>query len=133
MTVTMTKTEVEWKALQYGIPPQTICTTCGRVAYQAEHFDHTVTRLHLPEGLRLPAPGPVRTSAASPARRATAPRGPVIEWLTVLNVAEELGVSKMTVYRLVHSGELASHRIGRSFRIKRTALLDYIENTEVEV
>jgi excisionase family DNA binding protein len=30
--------------------------------------------------------------------------------------------SKMTVYRMVHSGELAALRVGRSFRIPRNAV-----------
>ena len=35
-------------------------------------------------------------------------------------------VSKMTVYRLVHSGELASVQVGRSFRIPERAVHDYL-------
>jgi excisionase family DNA binding protein len=40
-----------------------------------------------------------------------------IKFLTVAEVATVMRVSKMTVYRLVHSGELASVRVGRSFRV----------------
>ena len=39
-----------------------------------------------------------------------------LKFLTVAEVAAVMRVSKMTVYRLVHSGELASVRVGRSFR-----------------
>jgi excisionase family DNA binding protein len=44
---------------------------------------------------------------------------PVLEqkFLTVAEVATVLRVSKMTVYRLCHSGELEFIRVGRSFRI----------------
>jgi excisionase family DNA binding protein len=35
-------------------------------------------------------------------------------------------VSKMTVYRLVHSGELEAIRVGRSFRIPERALNRYL-------
>ena len=37
-----------------------------------------------------------------------------IRFLTVAEVAAVMRVSKMTVYRLVHSGELAAVRVGRS-------------------
>lgn len=36
---------------------------------------------------------------------------------TVEEVAARLRVSKMTVYRLIHDGELGHLRVGRSFRI----------------
>jgi excisionase family DNA binding protein len=35
-------------------------------------------------------------------------------------------VSKMTVYRLVHSGELTSVRVGRSYRVPERAVHDYL-------
>jgi len=35
-------------------------------------------------------------------------------------------VSKMTVYRLVHSGELPAVRFGRSFRVQRGAVEELI-------
>ena len=40
-----------------------------------------------------------------------------MKFLTVAEVAAVMRVSKMTVYRLVHSGELPSVRVGRSFRV----------------
>lgn len=46
--------------------------------------------------------------------------------MTVAEVAEAMRVSKMTVYRLVHSGEMGSVRIGRSYRIPESALEQYI-------
>jgi excisionase family DNA binding protein len=33
----------------------------------------------------------------------------------------------MTVYRLIHSGELASVRVGRSFRVPERAVHAYLE------
>jgi excisionase family DNA binding protein len=45
-----------------------------------------------------------------------------VRFLTVAEVAAMLRVSKMTVYRLVHSGELASVRVGRSFRVPEQAV-----------
>lgn len=43
-------------------------------------------------------------------------------FLTVAEVAESLRVSKMTVYRMVHSGELPAVRVGRSFRVPEAAV-----------
>ncbi len=39
------------------------------------------------------------------------------KFLTVAEVATVMRVSKMTVYRLVHNGELPAVRVGRSFRV----------------
>lgn len=47
-------------------------------------------------------------------------------YLTVEEVARELRVSKMTVYRLCHSGDLVNVRVGRGFRIRRSALAAYL-------
>ena len=49
-----------------------------------------------------------------------------IKFFTVAEVAAVMRVSKMTVYRLVHSGELASVRVGRSFRVPERAVHDYL-------
>lgn len=50
------------------------------------------------------------------------------KYLTVPEIAAELRVSKMTVYRLVNDRELPSIRIGRSVRVRRTDLDHYIAN-----
>jgi excisionase family DNA binding protein len=42
--------------------------------------------------------------------------------LTVPEVAAQLRVTKMTVYRLCHSGDLPHIRVGRGFRIFDRAL-----------
>ena len=47
-------------------------------------------------------------------------------YLTVLEVADVMRVSKMTVYRLLHSGELPGVRVGRSFRVPQDALDHYL-------
>jgi excisionase family DNA binding protein len=39
-------------------------------------------------------------------------------FVTVGEVADQLRVSNMTVYRLVQSGQLAAVRVGRSYRIR---------------
>jgi excisionase family DNA binding protein len=50
-----------------------------------------------------------------------------VQFLTVAEVAAIMRVSKMTVYRLVHSGELPAVRVGRSFRVPAKAVHDYLE------
>ena len=49
-----------------------------------------------------------------------------IRFLTVAEVAAIMRVSKMTVYRLVHSGELPSVRVGRSFRVPEKSVNEYL-------
>ncbi|GHG47062.1 hypothetical protein GCM10011331_07550 [Flavimobilis marinus] len=48
-------------------------------------------------------------------------------FLTVAEVADEMRVSRMTVYRLVHAGELPAIRVGKSFRVPDEALRQYLE------
>ena len=51
------------------------------------------------------------------------------KFLTVAEVAEMMRVSKMTVYRLVHSGELPAVRVGRSFRVHESAISAYLNSS----
>ncbi|MGC4934346.1 helix-turn-helix domain-containing protein [Gordonia sp. DT30] len=51
------------------------------------------------------------------------------QFLTVAEVASQMRVSKMTVYRLVHNGELPAVRVGRSFRVHAKAVHDYLETS----
>lgn len=44
------------------------------------------------------------------------------ELLTVAEVSALLRVSKMTIYRMVHAGEMTHVRVGRSFRIPAGAV-----------
>ncbi|OKL46924.1 DNA-binding protein [Boudabousia liubingyangii] len=41
---------------------------------------------------------------------------------TVAEIADLLRVSKMTVYRMIHDGELPAIRVGRSFRVPQTVV-----------
>jgi len=52
-----------------------------------------------------------------------------VRYLTVLEVADVMRVSKMTVYRLLHSGELPGVRVGRSFRVPQDALDAYLRSS----
>lgn len=55
------------------------------------------------------------------------------QFLTVAEVAALMRVSKMTVYRLVHNGELPAVRVGRSFRVHAKAVHDYLETSYFDV
>lgn len=46
----------------------------------------------------------------------------VPQFLTVAEVAAITRVSRMTVYRMVHSGELPAVRFGSSYRVPKSAL-----------
>jgi len=80
------------------------------------------------------------TSDSGPGRDGTVPPGPVrpdsnltdVRFLTVAEVAALMRVSKMTVYRLVHSGELAAVRVGRSFRVPEKAVHEYLREAFIE-
>ncbi|WP_456545751.1 MULTISPECIES: helix-turn-helix domain-containing protein [unclassified Blastococcus] len=79
----------------------------------------------VPAGLR-PQPG-----VAPAAQRPAVDRTP--RFLTVAEVAGIMRVSKMTVYRLVHGGELAAVRVGRSFRVPEPAVREYLAEARTDV
>lgn len=51
------------------------------------------------------------------------------KFLTVREVSTSLRVSRMTVYRLVHGGELAAVQVGRSYRVSESAVNAYLERS----
>ena len=53
--------------------------------------------------------------------------------LTVAEVAASMRVSTMTVYRLIRSGDLRAMRVGRSYRVRRSVVDDYLLSSSVEV
>lgn len=55
-----------------------------------------------------------------------------VRFLTVAEVAGLMRVSKMTVYRLVHGGDLPAVRVGRSFRVPEQAVHDYLRDAFIE-
>jgi excisionase family DNA binding protein len=86
--------------------------------------------LESPEGKPVPVMcGRFRCVMASSDRQ---PLNEVV-FLTVAEVASVMRVSKMTVYRLVHSGHLPAIRVGRSFRVPEQAVHDYLRESYVGV
>jgi excisionase family DNA binding protein len=47
--------------------------------------------------------------------------------VTVAEVARQLRVSNMTVYRLVKSGQLPAVRVGRGYRIREDDVRKYLD------
>ncbi len=52
-----------------------------------------------------------------------------IRFLKVTEVAELLRVSRMSVYRLIHAGELEAVRFGRNFRVPEHAVNAYLQQS----
>ncbi|MBP3222904.1 MAG: helix-turn-helix domain-containing protein [Actinomycetaceae bacterium] len=50
------------------------------------------------------------------------PAGERPQFYTVAEVADLIRVSRMTVYRMVHAGELPAIRVGGSYRVPASAL-----------
>ncbi|MGO3153128.1 MAG: helix-turn-helix domain-containing protein [Galactobacter sp.] len=53
-------------------------------------------------------------------------------FMTVAEVADVMRVSKMTVYRLVHSGELPAVQFGRSYRVPENAVEAYLGSAQID-
>ena len=53
-------------------------------------------------------------------------------FLTVLEVADQLRVSTMTVYRLIKSGELRAVRVGKSYRVREEDVDSYLARSYTE-
>ncbi len=56
-----------------------------------------------------------------------------VRFLTVAEVADIMRVSKMTVYRLVHAGELPAVRFGRSYRVPQSAVDELVQRPVADV
>lgn len=78
------------------------------------------------------AGSPQRPGDAQPTPSSTPASMADVRFLTVAEVATALRVSKMTVYRLVHSGDLPAVRVGRSFRVPEKAVQDYLQSSFFE-
>ena len=81
------------------------------------------------QGLQVPptpavagAAAPIATPAAAPAAAA----GPIADLLSPADAAKALGVSEADVMSIIESGELKAKKIGASYRIKKSALDEYL-------
>src|SRR4051812_28644646 len=87
-----------------------------------------------PMAATVARPVPAAHPAAMPLGRPMVPQQrAAVTFLTVAEVAAMMRVSKMTVYRLVHAGELAAVRVGRSFRVPERAVQDYLRDAYTDI
>lgn len=56
-----------------------------------------------------------------------------VKFLKVSEVAALLRVSKMSVYRLIHAGDLEAVRFGRNFRVPEQAVNAYLRDSFYDV
>ncbi|HRA74907.1 MAG TPA: helix-turn-helix domain-containing protein [Propionicimonas sp.] len=56
-----------------------------------------------------------------------------VRFLKVSEVASLLRVSKMSIYRLIHAGELEAVRFGRNFRVPERAVDAYLRDSFYDV
>lgn len=52
---------------------------------------------------------------------------------TVTEVAEMMRLSRMTVYRMIHAGELPAVRFGRSYRVPESAVEQILQTGTTDV
>ena len=60
-------------------------------------------------------------------------QGSAPQFFTVAEVADLTRVSRMTVYRMVHAGDLPAVRVGNSYRVPKSAvdqLLGQVDTSE---
>ena len=87
-----------------------------------------------PMATTMARPVPAQHPAAMPLGRPSVPQPrAAVTFLTVAEVASMMRVSKMTVYRLVHAGELSAVRVGRSFRVPERAVQDYLRDAYTDI
>lgn len=55
-----------------------------------------------------------------------------VRFLTVSEVARVMRVSKMTVYRMIHSSELPAVQFGRSYRVPESAVEEVLKGAQPE-
>ena len=58
-----------------------------------------------------------------------APSGP--RFLTASEAAEQLRVSKMTIYRLIRAGKIPAVQVGKSYRVRVLDLERYLDSSYV--
>ena len=55
------------------------------------------------------------------------PDGGDFELLTIAQVCQRLGMGKSWVYRRIHDGTIPSVKLGRTIKVRRSELEDYLE------
>jgi len=53
-----------------------------------------------------------------------------MEYMSLEDVADMLGVTYQLIYRLVRAGELPAIRLGKLYRVSKTDLMEYLESNK---
>ena len=120
-----------------SLPHRSPAPTLARpVAYGQRPYSRPAVPARMPAARPAPAGARLQPSVnpmgQRPVTERPAPRA-AVSFLTVAEVAAIMRVSKMTVYRLVHGGELAAVRVGRSFRVPEPAVRAYLSEARTDV
>lgn len=51
--------------------------------------------------------------------------------ITINDVAQILGVGRLSVTKLIKDGKIPSKKIGRLYRIRKQAVLDYLSENDI--
>ena len=54
------------------------------------------------------------------------------EFYTAQELADELRVNIMTIYRYIKAGKLKTHKIGKEFRITKSEYQSFLKKTQYE-
>lgn len=49
-------------------------------------------------------------------------------WLSVVEIAEHLGISKETVYRWLEKGKIPSHKVGKQWKFKASEVDAWVKS-----
>src|SRR5215212_8534856 len=110
--------------IQAMLPPHLRSLKQGlqRLRQNLEEFNHTL--LEVEEALKS------QVEAEPQSEERSSPDGAkgAAAILSMAEVCRELGMSKSWVYHRLRSGEIPSIKLGGAVKVKRTALVDFIEN-----
>ena len=53
-------------------------------------------------------------------------------WLSIEDVAAQLGIQARTVYRLINDGQLVAYRMGRVYRVRQDDVAAFLESARVK-
>ncbi len=55
-----------------------------------------------------------------------------IEWLSVEDIAKEIGLTEDTIRSYIRNKQLTAYRVGNTYRIKREDLNDFLEKRRTD-
>jgi excisionase family DNA binding protein len=122
------ETQIRSGELPPGTRLPSVSTVSELLGVPYSHVRTAFSQLAARDLIRASGPGyqvSRRAVPAGPPPSPDSPTGRVL--LTVYEIAAIMRVSKMTVYRLIHTGELESIRVGRSFRVPEDSFRAYLE------